>query len=900
MAEPLPEPRGAIPSAPLSPPSPGSSLPIESCLGAIVAGLPRGGSLLLQAPPGAGKTTRVPLALLEAWGTKAGTILMLEPRRLAAKAAAERLAASLNEPVGAQVGYRVRFEQRCSAATRIEVVTDGLFLRRLQADPGLEGVACVIFDEFHERRSEADLALALVREARTVLAPDLRLLVMSATLNLAPLAGQWPEAQQVTSEGRSFAVEVTHQAPRPLEPLASQVVRALEQHWLDQRQPQETVLVFLPGQREILQCQRALEARDWAQDLEICPLHGNLPLVAQGQALAGARRHAGKVVLASGIAESSLTLQGVTLVIDSGLSRRSRFDPRTGMDALVTGPASQASAEQRRGRAGRLGPGRCIRLWSAADQQGRPAFDPPELLEADPASLVLQLAQWGAGLGEALPWLDPPPRANLLEGQALLQTLGAVDGAGALTGHGRQLAGLGVHPRLGQLLLHSRSLGAADLGCALATLLSERDPLNPQSDGSDLGRRLDWLRQSGRDPQRQRLQQLQKQLGAQLQALGPIEPPEAPSAPPGQASPKVSQSQPPGAAQAPTTVPLGPDALAGELVAHAYPDWLALLRPGSQERYLTRGGRGAQLHPSDPLKGCEVLAIARTDGAGRDCRIHLALPLARASLDAWAAQSGESKELVRWDPLGQRVRAERQRRLGALVLQRTPWSDPPPELVKRALLEGLGQDDPVGGSGPQGLQLLPWTETSRSLQQRLGLAHQHLGSPWPDRSDGALLASLDSWLGEQLEGISSAADLQRLNLVEALWNGLPWEFRRQLDHLLPEGVPIPSGRLARLDYSSGVPVLAVKLQELFGCNDGPRVLDGRLPVSLQLLSPAGRPAAITSDLASFWRSGYRQVRADLRGRYPRHPWPEDPGTAQATALTKRRLAQAKDQTEAQK
>ncbi len=860
-----------------------------------MAGLPPGGSLLLQAPPGAGKTTRVPLALLDAWGANAGTILMLEPRRLAAKAAAERLAASLNEPVGARVGYRVRFEQRCSAATRIEVVTDGLFLRRLQADPGLDGVACVIFDEFHERRSEADLALALVREARAVLAPDLRLLVMSATLNLAPLASQWPEAQQVTSEGRSFAVAVTHQAPRSLEPQASQVVRALEQHWLDQRQPLETVLVFLPGQREIQQCLRALEARDWAHDLEICPLHGNLPLVAQSQALAGARQQAGKVVLASGIAESSLTLQGVTLVIDSGLSRRSRFDPRTGMDALVTGAASQASAEQRRGRAGRLGPGRCIRLWSASDQQGRPAFDPPELLEADPAPLVLQLAQWGAGLGEGLPWLDPPPRANLQEGQALLQTLGAVDGAGALTGHGRQLAGLGVHPRLGQLLLRSRVLGAADLGCALATLLSERDPLNPQTDGSDLGRRLDWLRQSGRDPQRQRLLQLQKQLRAQLQALGPIEPPEPPSASPGQGSPKESQSKALEAAQAPSTAPLGPDGLAGELVAHAYPDWVALLRPGSKQRYLTRGGRGAQLHPTDPLSGCEVLAIARTDGAGRDCRIHLALPLARASLDAWAAQTGVIEELVRWDPQGQRVRAERQRRLGALVLQRLPWSDPPPGLVKRALLEGLGQDNPVGGCGPQGLQLLPWTQTSRSLQQRLCLAHQHLGAPWPDRSDPLLLANLEGWLGEQLEGLSSASELQRLDLVEALWSGLGWECRRQLDQLLPDSVPIPSGRLARLDYGSGQPVLAVKLQELFGCDDGPRLLKGRLPVSLQLLSPAGRPAAITSDLAGFWRSGYRQVRAELRGRYPRHPWPEDPTTAQATALTKRRLAQAEAQ-----
>jgi ATP-dependent helicase HrpB len=561
------------------------------------------------------------------------------------------------------------------------------------------------------------------------------------------------------------------------------------------------------------------------------------------------------------------------------------------LDALVTGPARPARAEQRRGRAGRLGPGRCIRLWSAADQQGRPAFDPPELLEADPAPLVLQLAQWGAGLGEGLPWLDPPPRANLQEGQALLQTLGAVDGAGALTGHGRQLAGLGVHPRLGQLLLRSRALGAAELGSALATLLSERDPLNPQSEGSDLGRRLDWLRQPGRDPQRQRLLQLQRQLLAQLQALGPIEPPQPPADPPGPGRPKESRSQAPAAAQAPETGSLSPDTLAGELVAHAYPDWVALRRPEAKDRYLTRGGRGAQLSLGDPLSGSDLLAIARTDGAGRDCRIHLALPLTRASLDAWAAESGQVLELVRWDPEGQRVRAEKQTRLGALVLQRSPWSDPPAALVKQALLEGLGQASPAASSS-SGLPLLPWTDTSRSLQQRLCLAHQHLGAPWPDRSDSALLANLNSWLGDQLEGVSSAAELQRLNLVEALWSGLAWDLRRQLDQLLPESVPIPSGRLARLDYGSGLPVLAVKLQELFGCHQGPTVLGGRLPVSLQLLSPAGRPAAITSDLASFWRSGYQQVRADLRGRYPRHPWPEDPSTAQATALTKRRLAQA--------
>ncbi len=838
--------------------------------------LPAGGTLLLQAPPGAGKTTRVPLALLEALaqaeGPDHGRILMLEPRRLAAKAAAERLAQGLAERVGERVGYRVRLEARCSAATRIEVLTDGLFLRRLQADPALEGVACVIFDEFHERRSEADLALALLREARGVLAPELRLLVMSATLNLQPLAAQLPEAGLLTSEGRAFPVQISHQLPRERESLAQQVVRGLEQHWLDRRGPRETVLVFLPGQREIRQGLEAIGSTGWGAELELVPLHGDLPLAVQGRAIAAAEAPAGKVVLSTAIAESSLTLAGVTLVIDSGLSRRSRFDANTGMESLVTVPASLASAEQRAGRAGRLGPGRCLRLWSPAEQQRRPAFDPPELQEADPAPLVLQLAQWGAGLGEALPWLEPPPRAHLLEGQELLRQLGAVDGAGSLTAHGRAMAGLGLHPRLAHLLLGAQALGERRLGCAIAALLSERDPLSREQDGSDLMRRLDWLAGSGRDPRRRPLQRLQEQLERQLADLAP------------QAS-AASQSRAPGAdpsgSSRPAATAADPTA-AARLVALAYPERVALLRPEGQGRYLLRSGRGAQLHPGDPLLGSEALAIARADGAGADCRIALALPLDRSSLEALAAEAGEERQLVGWDPRQRRVRCERELRLGALVLERRPWPEAPAEAVQAALLEGLA-------SG--GLELLPWCGASRQLQRRLQLAHGQLGAPWPDRSDAALLAGLEDWLGDQLPGLRSATDLHRLNLVEALWTGLDWDQRRQLDALLPETLAIPSGRRARLDYADGEPVLAVKLQELFGLAEGPTVLEGRLPVTVHLLSPAGRPAAITRDLAGFWRGAYRQVRAELRGRYPRHPWPEDPTSAQATALTQRRLAQ---------
>jgi ATP-dependent helicase HrpB len=522
------------------------------------------------------------------------------------------------------------------------------------------------------------------------------------------------------------------------------------------------------------------------------------------------------------------------------------------MEQLVTLPASQASAEQRAGRAGRLGPGRALRLWSPAEQQRRPAFDPPALLEADPAPLVLQLAEWGAGLGEELPWLEPPPRPHLLEGQALLRQLGAVDGQGAITPHGKALAGLGVHPRLGHLLLRAQALGAGRLGSELAALLSERDPLQATGQGCDLLRRIDWLREAGRDPRRQQLRALQQQLLRLLPASGEDPPPAC--------EPEAG--------------------IAAELVALAYPERVALQRPGQPGRYLTRGGRGLQLPDGDPLQGCEALAIATADGAGSDGRIQLALPLPRTSLERWAEAEGSQQAEVLWDRQEQRLRCERVLRLGAVVLQRQAWPEAPEPARLAALAQGLQE---------LGLEALPWADASRSLQQRLCLAHAHLGAPWPDRSDPALLADPLAWLGDQLGSVRTRGDLQQLNLLEALWSGLPWSARQELDQLLPPSLAIPSGRQARLDYSSGAPVLAVKLQELFGAATTPTVLQGQLAVTVQLLSPAGRPAAITQDLAGFWAGGYREVRRELRGRYPRHPWPEDPTQAIATALTKRRL-----------
>ena len=854
-------------------------LPIDGLLAPLLEACSPGATVLLQAPPGAGKTTRVPLALLAGLSAESSTgapalsrIWMLEPRRLAAKAAAERLAAELGEAVGERVGYSVRLESRTSAATRLEVLTDGLFLRRLQREPALEGVDCLIFDEFHERGADTDLALALVRQVRELLRPDLRLVVMSATLNLAPLAAQLPEATVLSSEGRCHPVAISHQPPRPGERLEQQVVRGLEQHWLDHRGDGETVLVFLPGLREIEACSRAICSTAWGGEIDCVSLHGNLPLAAQSRAIGSARQPAGKVVLATSIAESSLTLAGVTLVIDSGLSRRTRFDPGSGLDGLVTMPASQASAEQRAGRAGRLGPGRCLRLWSPAEQQRRPAHDPPELLEVDPLPLALQLAQWGDPLGADLAWLDPPAPAPLQEARQRLEQLGALDAQGRLNVHGQRLAQLGLHPRLAQLLLLGVSLGQLDLACALAVLLSERDPLTRQEAGSDLLRRLDWLGQAGAtDGPRRRLRQLQAQLRRQVRQL-----PSQQREPPQTAGATTATT-------APTATTATPATTVAQLVAAAFPERLALARPGQAGRFLLSGGRGAVLHPDDPLVACAALAIAQLDGQGQDARIQLAVPLVPEQLRALAEQPGGQGTTVleaRWDGENQRVRCERSLRLGALVLERRPWAEAEPERIRSALLDGLRQ---------LGLQVLPWDRTSRQLQQRLTLAHQQLGDPWPDRSPHRLLDDLEHWLGPHLLGLRSRDELQDLPLAEALWGDCPWSLRPELERLLPPALPVPSGRTVSLDYSSGQPVLAVKLQELFGTSANPTVLGGRLPVTVHLLTPAGRSAAITQDLAGFWQHGYSEVRKELRGRYPKHPWPEDPRQAQATALTKARL-----------
>jgi ATP-dependent helicase HrpB len=573
-------------------------------------------------------------------------------------------------------------------------------------------------------------------------------------------------------------------------------------------------------------------------------------------------------VLATSIAESSLTIAGVSLVIDAGLSRRSRFDPATGMEGLVTVPASLASAEQRAGRAGRLGPGRCVRLWSPAEQQRRPAFDPPELVEADPLPVALQLAQWGDPLGTELAWLDPPPQRPLEDARELLRQLDALDAGGQLSAHGRQLSGLGLHPRLGHLLLLAHRRGRLQLGCELAVLLSERDPLDRREAGCDLMRRLDWLRQGGRDPQKQRMRQLQEQLQRQvLAACRDASIPTAKAAPSGSAAHEASE--------------------AALLVALAYPERVAQARPGQPGRFLMRNGRGARVHDADALAQADALAIASADGEGSEARVQLALPLSGSSLREMALEAGAHwQRNAEWDSEAGRVRREERLVLDALVLERRPWSRTPSAADAAVVSEAL-----LGGIRERGLACLPWNASTTQLRQRLALAHQHLGQPWPDASEPTLLEQLERWLGPHLSGLSSLEELQRVDLAEALWGESPWELRLQLDHLLPVALPVPSGRQVPLEYSGETPVLAVKLQELFGATATPKVLEGRLPVTVHLLTPAGRPAAITQDLAGFWERGYAEVRRDLRGRYPKHPWPDDPRQAMATALTKARLAQ---------
>ncbi|MGE5514609.1 MAG: ATP-dependent helicase HrpB [Bacteroidota bacterium] len=836
-----------------------TALPIQSVLPEIRSALAGASGLVLQAPPGAGKTTGVPLALLDQSWLAGQRILMLEPRRLAARAAAARMADTLGEAVGQTVGYRIRFEAKVSRDTRIEVVTEGILTRMLQDDASLPGVGLVIFDEFHERSLNADLGLALCLESQGALRDDLKILVMSATLDGGPVARLMARESDpvpvVTSQGRAFPVDtrfLSRPEPRRFaDGVASAVVQALRD------EAEGDVLVFLPGAGEIRRVEVLLADSPVARGVTIAPLYGDLPADAQDRAIkkGGAGR---KVVLATAIAETSLTIDGVRVVVDGGQMRVPRFDPSSGMTRLVTLAVSRASADQRRGRAGRTAPGVCYRLWSEAEDRALQAFTAPEITEADLAPLALDLAQWGIADANDLAWLDPPPVASLAQARELLAELGAVDGQGRITAHGRAMNRLAMHPRLAHMVLRSRDLGLGGLACDLAAILGERDVVKAERGfrDADVRLRLDAVRGESEQVRglavdrgalsrvRQAAKEWRRRVGLR----------------PGEEN--------------------GEGLDAGIVLAFAYPDRIARRRPGGEPRYALSGGRGALFADPEPLAAEEWLVAAELDGDRREARIFLAAPLTKAEIEDHFADSIRSEEAVAWDRRDEVVQARRQRRLFALVLDEQKLDKAAPDALAAAMAQGVRD---------MGLACLPWTDELMKWRERVGFLRRHdAEGGWPDLSDQALLDGLEDWLAPYLGGITRRAHLTKLDLSQALRGLVPWEQARRLDELVPTHVTVPSGSRVPIDYSGETPVLAVRLQEMFGCADTPRIAGGKVPLLLHLLSPARRPVQVTRDLASFWANAYHAVKADLKGQYPKHWWPDDPMQAEPTARAKPR------------
>lgn len=817
-----------------------TSLPINDFLANLKKTLRSHVNAVLTAPPGAGKTTRIPLALMGEYWLNSKKIIMLEPRRLAARSAARYMAALLGEQVGETVGYRIRLDRCIGPKTIIEVVTEGVLTRMLQADPALEGVGLVIFDEFHERNLQADLGLALCLESQSVLRSDLRLLIMSATLDAQPVATLLGHAPVIVSNGREFPVETIYlkqSSHERLEAVVTGVIRkALHAESGD-------LLVFLPGAGEIRRVAKRLEEAR-LEDIRIAPLHGSLPQREQDLAIAPSRPGERKVVLATSIAETSLTVEGVRVVIDSGLMRVPRFSARTGMSRLETVFVSRASADQRRGRAGRLGPGICYRLWTREFDLHLVESRQPEILEADLAPLVLELAVWGGQDPYELAWLDPPPRSALSQAKQLLTELGAFTTAGKITAHGRQMAACSIHPRLAHMILQGISLQLGPLACELAALLGERDLLRGEVQDADIRLRLEGLRYArGCDLSIQR--KIRAEL-AHLQRLFTI---------------KVEHQD--------------SDAC-GLLLTLAYPDRVAQQR--NNGKFLLKNGRGAMLPNLQPLSQAGWLAAVQIDDKGDDSRILLAAPLQVEDLASQFADQLEIQEVIAWDRSSQSVRSKRYQKFGALTIKEESLLKPNPGKVLTALLEGIKQE---------GLAILPWTRTARRLQQRLLFMHCHQ-EDWPEMTDEALLATLDDWLAPYLYGVISRTHLEKINLIEILESRLSWEQRQQLDTWAPTHVVVPSGQKIPVDYSvPDTPVLAVRLQELFGLKETPRIARGRVALTMHLLSPAHRPVQVTKDLASFWQNAYFEVKKDLAGRYPKHEWPDDPLIAVPTRVKKR-------------
>ncbi|HKQ12138.1 MAG TPA: ATP-dependent helicase HrpB [Steroidobacteraceae bacterium] len=852
--------------------NPQFDLPIDAALPALRAAVAAHANVVLQAPPGAGKSTGVPLALLTEQSLRPGKIVMLEPRRLAARAVATRMAQVLGESVGQTVGFRTRLESRTGKTTRIEVVTEGILTRWLQRDATLEGVAMVIFDEFHERSLNADLGLALCLEAQAEVRDDLRILVMSATLDATAVAQLLGDAPVVTAEGKMFEVDtrwatagVANRGQREVD-IATRIARTIAQAL--EREPGD-ILAFLPGQAEIRRAQQQLEEGGLPRGVSVLPLFGDLSAAEQDAALRRGDGQHRKIVLATNIAETSLTIEGVRVVVDSGLARRARFDPSTGMSGLETVRISRASADQRRGRAGRLGPGVCYRLWSESEHASLAAQTAPEILEADLAPVALDLAEWGVSDPRSLRWLDPPPAATFAQARDLLRSLDAIDAGGRITPHGRALARLGTHPRLAHMIVRGAELGLQRLALEIAAVLGERDLLrwNAGRRDADLHLRIEALRR-GRVDDPHVAADVRVDGGARQRALRSVE---------------VLARQTPSLPSPASVGGLGggeSDTDIGRLLAFAYPDRIAQSR-GAGGRYLLSGGRGARLADAQSIAQAEFLVVADLDAGDREALIRLAAPLPRAALEAALAALIEHRQRFEWDAREQAVVAQDERWLGAIRLGERRLENPDSARVLSALLAGIRE---------LGLDALPWTKEARALRQRLAFAREvdaQAPRPWPDVSDGALLATLDDWLAPWLTNMSRRDHLARLDMTGVIAALLDWNQRQRLDEIAPTHLQVPSGSRIPIDYSAA-PTVAVRLQEVFGLSATPAVGGGRVPLTMQLLSPAHRPVQVTKDLASFWARGYTEVKKELKGRYPKHYWPDDPTTAVATARARPR------------
>lgn len=811
------------------------TLPIHAAIPELLSALSKAGRAVLMAPPGAGKTTVVPLEMLAAKAFE-GRLIMLEPRRLAARTAAERMAQTLGEPVGQTVGYRIRGEAKVNKTTRIEVVTEGILTRMLQSDPSLDGVGAVIFDEFHERSLVADLGLALTWEAMGALRDDLMLVVMSATLDADPVARLLDHAPIIRSEGRAFPVE-TRYLDRPLgktaripEATADLVLSALPE-------TEGGVLVFLPGEGEIRRCEAALKARLPA-DCHVHPLFGAMGFSAQRAAIQPAK-DGRKIVLATAIAETSLTIQDIRVVVDAGRARRARFDAGSGMSRLITERVSKAEATQRRGRAGRVAPGVCYRLWTRGEEGGLPPFPPAEIETADLAPLALELAMWGSADGSDLAFLTPPNAGVLAEAQALLRDLGALDAAGRITKHGRELARLPMHPRLGHMMI-----SAGQTAAALAALWGDRDPL-PRSADLDLTLRLEALRNPKEFAARRGLQPNRatfERIRAETKRLSRM----------------VSHSS---------------DMTDAQIAALAYPDRIGLRRPGDIPRFVLSGGKGCVMDETASLAGSRLIVVTDTDGNPREARIRQAIPISESELREGFADQITWRTHCEWSRREGRVVARRREQLGAVVLDDRIWKDAPADVIAAAMLDGVRD---------MGLRL---SDAAKRFIARVELVRAG-GADMPDMREPALLETLEDWLLPHLTGVKTASDWKRFDALNALRARLDWNQLQEVDRAAPPHFTTPLGRKVPIDYSGAHPEIEIRLQELFGVTHHP--MAGNTPLRVTLLSPGRKPVQTTLDIPGFWASSYADVRKEMRGRYPKHPWPEDPTQADPTLRAKPR------------